>query len=198
MESNDISCVDATVAAMAEPQVMQLWPEGVPGLRADASAEKIVNERIINVHWPTLTVYAPEKDRANGTAVIYCPGGGYVRLAIGENGGPETQWLNKWGVTVFVLKYRMVEYGHPAPLQDVLRAVRIVRSRAAEFNVETDRIGILGASAGAHVGACAARCSTHPEALTQSSSPTRTLRRHGRASTNWARTGRFSWGATVS
>jgi acetyl esterase/lipase len=154
------------IVQTTQPPVIPLWPEGVPGLRPDASPEKIVNERIVNVHWPTLTVYAPEKGKANGTAVIYCPGGGYVRLAIGENGGPETQALNAWGVTVFILKYRMVEYGHPAPLRDVLRAVRIVRSRAAEFGVRPDRIGVLGASAGAHVAACAATMFDAPEGRT--------------------------------
>jgi acetyl esterase/lipase len=169
IESNDtVARADAPASAMqaAKPQVIPLWPEGVPGLRADASPEKIVNERIVNVHWPTLMVYAPERAKANGTAVIYCPGGGYVRLAIGENGGPETQWLNRCGATVFILKYRMVEYGHPAPLRDVVRAVRIVRSRAAEFGVRADRIGILGGSAGAHLASCAATMFDSPEGRT--------------------------------
>lgn len=151
---------------MSAAEVIALWPEGVPGLRADASDEKIVNERIVNVHWPTLTMYAPEPNRSNGTAVIFCPGGGYVRLAIGPNGGPETQWLTARGATVFVLKYRMVEYGHPAPLCDVLRAVRLVRSHAPEFGVRPDRVGVLGASAGAHVAGCAATLFDAPEGRT--------------------------------
>ena len=117
----------SVVASAAEPQVIPLWPEGVPGLRADAAQERIVDGRVVGIHYPSLTLYAPEIGRANGTAVIYCPGGGYVRLAIGENGGPDTKWLNGLGVTVFVLKYRLVEYGHPAPLRDTLRAIRIVR-----------------------------------------------------------------------
>jgi len=138
-----------------EPRVIELWPEGVPGLRADAALEQVVNNRIVGVHYPTLTVYAPEAGKANGTAVIFCPGGGYVRLAIGEGGGYETKRLTGEGVTVFMLKYRMVEYGHPAPLRDVLRAVRQVRSRAAELGVKADRIGLLGQSAGGHLAACA-------------------------------------------
>lgn len=156
----------ALAQAAAEPKVIELWPEGVPGLKPDASEEKIVDGRITNVHRPTLTVYAPEKGKANGTAVIYCPGGGYVRLAIGERGGPVTRWLNTLGATVFVLKYRMVEYGHPAPLRDVLRAVRVVRSRAAEFGVRADRVGLLGASAGAHLAASAAVMFDAPEGRT--------------------------------
>ncbi len=140
----------------AEPQVIPLWPEGVPGLKADASEEKVVDGRVVGVHHPSLTAYPADAAVANGTAVILCPGGGYVRLAIGDKGGADTKWLNSLGVTVFVLKYRMVEYGHPAPLQDVLRAIRIVRSRAAEFGIRPDRVGLLGGSAGGHLAASAA------------------------------------------
>ncbi len=137
----------------AEPRVVPLWPEGVPGLKADAADEKIVNNRIVGVHYPSLTVFTPAPEKSSGAAVIYCPGGGYVRLAPGE---AEKQFMLDHGITVFVLKYRMVEYGQPAPLQDVLRAIRIIRSRAAEFGVKPDRIGVLGQSAGGHVAACAA------------------------------------------
>jgi acetyl esterase/lipase len=142
----------------AAPKVIELWPEGVPGLRRDASDEKMVNGRVVNVHRPTLTVFAPERAKSNGTAVIFCPGGGYVRLAVGSltAGPPEARWLVERGATVFVLRYRMVEYGHPAPLRDVLRAVRLVRSRASEFGVRADRIGLLGVSAGGHLSASAA------------------------------------------
>ncbi len=153
--------------AFAEaPRVVQLWPEGVPGLRADAAPDQLVNNRVVGVHYPTLTVYAPDAGKANGTAVIFCPGGGYVRLAIGENGGYETQLLVSEGVTVFMLKYRMVEYGHPAPLQDVLRAIRLVRSQAAEFGVKPDRVGLLGQSAGGHLAACAGVLWDSPEGKT--------------------------------
>jgi acetyl esterase/lipase len=139
----------------AKPQVIPLWPEGVPGLLANAAEERIVDGRIVGIHYPSLTLYTPAAGRANGTAVIYCPGGGYVRLSIGDEGGADTKWLNGLGVTVFVLKYRLVEYGHPAPLRDVLRAIRIVRSRTAEFGVRPDRIGLLGGSAGGHLAASA-------------------------------------------
>jgi acetyl esterase/lipase len=147
----------AGTARAAEPEVMPLWPEGVPGLKADASPEKQgEGNRFTNIHHPTLLVYRPSGVPANGTAMIYAPGGGYVRVAIGGDGGGEARWLNALGVTVFVLKYRHVEYGHPAPLQDILRALRIVRSRAAEFGVRPDRIGVIGGSAGGHLCACAA------------------------------------------
>ena len=145
----------AVVAGADEPRVIPLWPEGVPGLREDAAPEQIVNKRIVAVHYPSLTAYLPDHDKANGTAVIFCPGGGYVKLSIGEKGGYETQALLAEGVAVFILKYRMVEYGHPAPLRDVLRAIRLVRERADEFGVKPERIGLLGQSAGGHLAGCA-------------------------------------------
>lgn len=147
------------------PKVVPLWPEGVPALRADAADEKIVNDRIVGVHYPTLTVYAPP-EHANGAAVIYCPGGGYVRLAIGKDGGYEREFLNGAGVTVFILKYRMVEYGYPAPFRDMIRAIRLVRSRAAEFGIDPHRIGLLGQSAGGHLAGCAAELWDDPIANT--------------------------------
>lgn len=142
--------------AAVQPAVIDLWPEGVPGLKADAGPEKDDgNGRYSNVHRPTLTVYAPAPGQANGTAIIYAPGGGYVRVAAGTNGGEITRWLTSLGVTVFVLKYRHADYGHPAPLRDALRAVRTVRSRAAEWGVQANRIGMLGGSAGGHLTASA-------------------------------------------
>jgi acetyl esterase/lipase len=152
------------------PQVVELWPEGVPDLRKDASDERLVNGRVVNVHRPTLTVFAPERGKSNGTAVIFCPGGGYVRLAVGSPsaGPPEARWLVERGATVFVLRYRLAEYGHPAPLRDVLRAVRVVRSRAAEFGVRADRVGLLGLSAGGHLAASAAARFDAPEGRTGS------------------------------
>jgi acetyl esterase/lipase len=155
-----------SVLSAGEPLVVPLWPEGVPGLRTDAAPDQIVNNRIVGVHYPTLTIYAPAPDKANGTAVIFCPGGGYVKLSIGENGGYETQLLVAEGVTVFMLKYRMVEYGHPAPLRDVLRAIRLVRSQAEKFGVKPDRIGLLGQSAGGHLAACAGLLWDSPEGKT--------------------------------
>jgi acetyl esterase/lipase len=153
----------ATLAGAA-PQTIPLWPEGVPGLKADASPEKITDGRITNIHDPSLLVFKPEKP--NGTAVVFCSGGGYVRIAANPGGDSTTRLLNKLGITVFVLKYRLSDYGHPAPLQDVLRAMRIVRSRAADFGVAKDRIGVMGVSAGGHLSACAATLWDAPEGKT--------------------------------
>jgi len=137
----------------AAPRVIPLWPEGVPGLKANAGPEVEFNGRFTNIHNPTLTMYAPEVAKSAGVAIIVSPGGGYVRVGDGKS---DARWLNSLGITVFVLKYRLDNYGHPAPLQDILRAVRIVRSRAKEFGIRADRIGVLGSSAGGHLSACAA------------------------------------------
>lgn len=151
----------------AEPQTIALWPEGVPDLKADATPEKDDGQgRYSNIHHPSLTVYAPPAGSANGTGIVYAAGGGYQRVAVGQNGGDVTRWLNSLGLTVFVLKYRAMEYGHPAPLRDALRAMRIVRSRAAEWNLKPDRIGMLGGSAGAHLTASTGTLFDAPEGRT--------------------------------
>ena len=149
-----------------EHRVIDLWPEGVPDLKPNAGEEKEENGRFTNVHHPTLTIYAPVGAKANGTAVIYAAGGGYVRVAVGANGGEITSWLNSLGITVFVLKYRHAEYGHPAPLRDAVRAVRLIRSRASDLAVQPDRIGMLGGSAGGHLAASAGTLFDAPEART--------------------------------
>jgi acetyl esterase/lipase len=116
-----------------------LWPNGAPGA---------VGREPDDI--PTLTPYLP-KERSSGAAVIVCPGGGYTRLADHE-GRPVAEWLNSLGITAFVLKYRVgPKYHHPSPLLDAARAVRTIRARAREWNLDPQRIGILGFSAGGHV-----------------------------------------------
>lgn len=146
----------------APPATLRLWPEGVPGARPGIEAERFVDGRVSRVSEPTLTLYPPSVDRANGSAVIICPGGGYERLAIVREGEQHARWLSSLGVAVFVLKYRMREFGHPAPLQDVLRAVRLVRSQAAQYGVRPERIGVMGSSAGGHLAASAGTLFDHP------------------------------------
>jgi acetyl esterase/lipase len=145
--------------ATAAPQAIELWPEGVPGLKPDASPEKIADGRITNIHHPSLLIFPAEKP--SGCAVVLCSGGGYVRIAVNPKGDSSTRLLNRLGITVFALKYRLSDYGHPAPLQDVLRAVRSVRSQAAELGVDPRRIGVMGTSAGGHLSACAATLWDH-------------------------------------
>jgi acetyl esterase/lipase len=152
--------------SQAQPTVIPLWPEGVPGAKAGLGPEHNEEGRTSNVSEPTLTVYGPAVDRPNGTAVIIAPGGGYVRLSTEREGVQYANWLSTLGVTSFVLKYRMQEFGHPAPLQDVLRAVRLVRSRAAEFKINPEHIGVMGSSAGGHLAASAGTLFDHPAGKT--------------------------------
>jgi len=117
-----------------------LWPDGAPGAIGKDPADI-----------PTLTPFLPLKEKATGAAVIVCPGGGYGHLADHE-GAPVAEWLNSIGITAFVLKYRLgPRYHHPVPLQDAARAIRTVRTRAGEWKIDPERIGILGFSAGGHL-----------------------------------------------
>jgi acetyl esterase/lipase len=113
---------------------------------------------ITNVTKPTLTIYRPARDSDTGTAVVICPGGGYWNLYWQLEGEEVAEWLNSIGVTGVILKYRVPRRpdepkGEPArrPLQDAQRAVRLIRSRAAEWGIDTRRIGIAGFSAGGHL-----------------------------------------------
>jgi acetyl esterase/lipase len=115
----------------------------------------VASKRVIrlgNVSQPTITVYRPSKHKANGTAVVVCPGGGYSILAIDLEGTEVCQWFNSIGVTSILLKYRVpMRHGddkHMLPLQDAQRALGLVRSHAREWNIDPKRIGILGFSAG--------------------------------------------------
>lgn len=122
-----------------------LWPNGAPGALGDRPADK-----------PTISPYLSTVVKATGAAIIICPGGGYVRLADHE-GAPVAEWLNSLGIYAFVLKSRLgsTGYRHPAMLQDVQRAIRYVRSRASEFGIDANRIGVLGFSAGGHLASSA-------------------------------------------
>ncbi len=142
-----VVCLSAPpTTTAAEPPVALLWPAGAPGAKGGEEADK-----------PTLTIYLPPRDKATGAAVVICPGGGYGNLAMDHEGHQVAQWLNSNGVAGFILKYRHrgTGYGHPAPLRDAQRAIRLVRSRANEWGVLPDRIGIMGFSAGGHLASTA-------------------------------------------
>lgn len=161
-----VALSSAALRAADAANVIQIWPEGVPDLRPDATEEKLEGSSASNIHHPTLTVYRAPEGQANGTAMIVCPGGGYTHLSMQNEGSQVAAWLNSLGVTAFVLKYRLGEYGHPAPLRDVLRSVRLVRSRAGEFGVDAKRIGVWGASAGGHLAASSGTLFNAPEGKT--------------------------------
>jgi acetyl esterase/lipase len=132
-------------SASAAPEPVLLWPQGAPAALGKEPADV-----------PTLTVYpAPDAPAGGAPAIVVCPGGGYGGLAAHE-AEPIARWLNTFGVTGVVLKYRLgPRYRHPAPLQDAQRALRTVRSRAAEWKIDPKRVGILGFSAGGHLAATA-------------------------------------------
>lgn len=152
-------------AAAAEPVVFPVWPGSPPGevetlppegLQEQRPEQRVV-KRVMNVSTPTVTVFEPPADKRCGAAVLICPGGGYNILAFDLEGTEVAEWLNSRGVTAFVLKYRVPRRKnlppHQAPLQDAQRAMSLIRSRAAEWGIDADRIGILGFSAGGHCSA---------------------------------------------
>lgn len=115
---------------------------------------------ISNVTRPSLTAYLPSSEKANGTAVVICPGGGYSRLAAGHEGVQVAHAFNEMGVTAFVLKYRIPDDSSMVnkeigPLQDAQRAIQMVRQGAKEWNLLPNRVGIMGFSAGGHLASTA-------------------------------------------
>ena len=152
----------------AEPaKTLDVWPGTAPGEKGDIGAEKWEpppkNEippitRLTNVTKPAIAIYPPPKEKNTGTAVLICPGGGYSILAMNHEGEDVATWLNSIGVTGIILKYRVPRRpdepkGEPArrPLQDAQRAVSLVRSKARQWGLNPQRIGIVGFSAGAHL-----------------------------------------------
>jgi acetyl esterase/lipase len=140
-----------------------LWSGGAPGSEARKDEpEKIEGSNITNVHRPSITPYLPDPDKATGTAVIVCPGGGHAKLCVGHEGYALCEWFRERGIAAFLLKYRLSrEEGSPYTLEghamdDTRRAIRTVRSRAKEWGIRPDRIGILGFSAGGELAAYAA------------------------------------------
>lgn len=138
-------------------QVIHLWEKGAPGFENRRNEpEQAKDWWVKNIHNPSMTVYMPPKDKANGTAVLVCPGGGFRALVYNSEGRDAAEYLNSLGITAFVLKYRLFrEENSPYTMnnvkQDVSRAMRILRSRAAEWHIDSGHIGIMGFSAGGEV-----------------------------------------------
>ena len=133
--------MDKLDTAHGDREFVYLWPKGAPGAVGDELLDK-----------PKLTLYRAPRDKANGAAVVICPGGGYSVVASDHEGKQVAEWLNGLGVSAFVLQYRLApRYHHPAPLQDAQRAMRLVRARASEWGVDPARVGMLGFSAGGHL-----------------------------------------------
>jgi acetyl esterase/lipase len=163
-----------TAPAADKPLVLDLWPDNkVPDEAGTIGAEYVrpspkldrkqveVTEStrlVTNVTKPSIAIYRPAKEKDTGTAILICPGGGYWNLYWELEGEEVAAWLNSIGVTGIILKYRVPRRpdepkGEPArrPLQDAQRAVSLVRSKAKEWGIATDRIGMVGFSAGGHL-----------------------------------------------
>lgn len=135
-------------AADPAPPVVLLWPDGAPGALGNADADQ-----------PRYTVYLANSTTKTG--VLVCPGGGYQNLAMDHEGAQIAKWLNGYGISAFVLQYRLgPKYHHPIEMNDALRAMRLIRAHAQDYGINEDRIGIWGFSAGGHL---AATVSTHSD-----------------------------------
>ena len=135
----------AILAQTPEPAAVPLWPNGAPGAKGGAPEDI-----------PSYQLYPAPAEKATGAAVVVCPGGGYRGLARHE-GHDIALWLNNLGVTAVVLKYRLgPNYQHPSMMWDVQRAIRTTRSRAAEWKIDPQKIGVMGFSAGGHLSSTAA------------------------------------------
>ncbi|AQT67982.1 Acetylxylan esterase precursor [Anaerohalosphaera lusitana] len=134
--------VVSSIEKALDPEKIDLWPDTPPA--QGANSKKVM---------PTITVYRTTREISKNAAVLICPGGGYGHLAMTHEGSTIAEWLNSVGITGVVLRYRHARDGDhfPAPLEDALRAMRIVRSNAPDWNIDPDKIGVMGFSAGGHL-----------------------------------------------
>lgn len=159
-----VSFVAARLSA-AQPAVIPIWADGAPGTQGKRDLpEKTVPspnkdyQRVSQIHNPSLTVYLPPADKATGAGVLILPGGGFQFLSIDLEGSEVAEWFNQRGIAAFVVKYRLPKepnstYTMDDALADAQRAIRLVRSRAAEWGLKPDRIGTMGFSAGGRIAA---------------------------------------------
>jgi acetyl esterase/lipase len=159
--------VSAFAAHAADPQWIVLWPNGAPGSEGKTGEETVrttpQGEHVTaNVHRPSIGVFLPAKENASGAAVVIAPGGGHSELWADHEGVNPARWLADHGVAGIVLKYRLArEKGSTYKIEgeslaDMQRAIRLVRSRASEWGIDPERIGVMGFSAGGEIAALAA------------------------------------------
>jgi acetyl esterase/lipase len=156
------SCVAVHAQQADSPQVIPLWEKGAPGFESRRNEpEQHQDWWYKNIHNPSLTVYLPTAGKANGAAVIVAAGGGHRELVFNPEGVEPAQYLASLGVTAFALKYRLFrepgsKYTLDNTAEDIRRAMRTVRARAAEWHLDPERIGVMGWSAGGEVAALVA------------------------------------------
>ncbi|KIO54744.1 alpha/beta hydrolase [Flavobacterium hibernum] len=153
--------IGITTQMMAQNQIIQLWKTIPDEIKAPDYKEnesimdgKVQSTSLVTV--PTLSIFLPKENKPNQTAVLIFPGGGYQHLAIDKEGTKVAQWLNSLGIAAFVVKYRLpndkiMKNKNVGPLQDAQEAMRYVRQNAAKYNIDANKIGIIGFSAGGHL-----------------------------------------------
>ncbi len=155
----------SAMARLSAQGIIPLYEKEIPNSKPIVNREKSETGkdgilRISKVSEPALMVFLPPKEKANGTAVVICPGGGYGILAASHEGTDVAKVFNEWGVTAFVLKYRLpddsiMEQKEIGPLQDAQRAIQLVRLDAKKWGIDKNKIGIMGFSAGGHLASTA-------------------------------------------
>ena len=154
-----VSAQTVSAAPVAQiPQPVMLWPDGAPGAKGHAEADR-----------PRLYPFLPA-NRSTNAAVLVIPGGGYQHVALGHEGFQLAQWLNAQGMAAFVLDYRVAPYKNPVEIEDGMRAMRYVRAHASEYKIDPDRLGVWGSSAGGHLAStlgtqCTAGDAASPDAI---------------------------------
>ena len=161
-----VCLLTACLTVSAQQKEILLWPQGAPGSEGKTGNEKVRvvqdDQVISNIHRPSITPYIPAQPNASRAAVIIAPGGGHRELWISHEGFNEAKWLSDHGVAAFVLKYRLARDSNSTytidkdELADIQRAIRLVRSRAKEWGIDTAKIGVMGFSAGGEVAALSA------------------------------------------
>lgn len=147
------------LAAAERPASIPIWPLVAPGSEGKEAPEVVQGSSVSSIHKPSITPYLPPKDKATGAAVLVIPGGGHRVLAIDHEGYNVAEWLQAHGIAAFVFKYRLAREkdstytieGHAVP--DTQRAIRLIRSRAQEWNIDPKKIGVMGFSAGGELAA---------------------------------------------
>ena len=161
-----LSFITGVIARANSQEFIPLWPDGnKPNANGKKITDSLFNERIWRVATPGIYAFVVPKSENKGTAVLICPGGGYERLSHMYNGFNLAKWYNSIGVNALVLIYRLphqqdLQQRQLAPLQDAQRAMRLIRANASKWNIKTDKIGVMGVSAGGHV---ASTLATHFE-----------------------------------
>ena len=155
----------ATLIATAQqsaPFDIDLWPQGLPNSNGIDKTQPFDDSQ--RNFKPSVRVFLPQADKANGMAVVCCPGGGYSHLATDHEGYDWAPFFNERGIALIVLKYRMPRGVTEVPISDAREALRLVRSHAEEWHINTSKVGIMGSSAGGHLASTIATHSTPAEA----------------------------------